>query len=299
MNHDLQDDHEGNDLGLPPDALMVRDHPDRQVWLSRAERVVWRVGFPGGSDAQTGPTDIETAHRLGHQLAAIGLNFLQPLEAEPKRRGNLVISSWPLHPTIEETGWQADEPAALGAALAAWADATVPRLRELDIPGYVGERISWAFHHGGDVAEAAEGIQEWLEGVEANFPWQELLAERGLVHGDPNLGNMVRREGRLEFIDLDTVSVGPVGFDLSVMNYYVDRFNVNYPATKVLDGYRAIRGFPSDRLEGLCRWKEVSALTQLLVRATPRDLDELRRRVPDLRYRWRNMVGTPMGITLR
>lgn len=284
-----------NTLGLTDDAVLLRDHPDRQVWLSPSTRTVTRLGRLEGSENEAGPTNVAQAHRLGHELSTAGLSFLGPVAPLPVHQRGLVLSTWPACDTLDITGWYAGEPTQLGRNMAAWASVRIDSLRALDIPGYTKQRIETALGKEQQLAELAAETQEWIDNVAARFPWNELMAERALVHGDPNLGNLVRHNGAVKFIDLDTVATGPTGFDLGVMEYYVRRFAVDYPATEILTGYRSVEPLSPDRLEALVAWKEASALTQLLARGGDEEITELRLRltVPD--RRWANVVGAPMG----
>lgn len=286
--------------GLPPDALSVRVNDDRWVFVSRATNSVYRIGrLAPPEDAD--PTDVGASHRLATKLRRIGLNVLRPSTECPTSRGDLVVSQWPLVPTLQGSGWTSQLARGLGRNLTLWSTADTSGLGVLNIEDYsLGRLVSAEALDDSASHQLAADIRIRLEEVSAEWPWGELAAESGVVHGDPNIGNLVVVGGQLEFIDLDTAAKGPIGFDLAVMLYYVRRFATDYPAHEIIQAYREVQDISADRLDGLVAWKEISAHTQLLKRfRVPGAQAELRRRLEGQVHPWLNTVGAVLNCDAR
>ncbi|MEV6415682.1 phosphotransferase [Kribbella sp. NPDC051718] len=282
---------------LPADRVVLRRHPDRMVLMSPTNQAVYRITLQHqGSSQLSDPSDTGYSHRIAWAMASAGLNVLTPLTPEPLTIEGYAVSTYPLAEGLELTGWFRNEPEQLGAELAAWRTYTNPALHALDIPAYSRARSVLASNSSSAALRAAGRFcLNRLDREEQAHPWDDLMLQTATVHGDPHLGNVVRLDNRLLFIDLDTVKIGPEGFDLAVMQQYVARYGAAFPASQVIDGYqRDGSSVDSSRLDALMAWKSLSSLTQLLTRWSQDGIPaEFHRRVRS-QTNWGNVTNTPM-----
>lgn len=283
---------------LPGDVVQLARQKFHLVARSASAGQVYRIGLADHGAALTDPCDVGRAHVLATAMNAAGLNVLAPTTCSPRHLGRYVISAFPLAEPLGATGWRSGEPELLGTAMVRWADFTCDLLDTLDIPGYTADRIDAAESSTDDgLRAAAYWCRRHRDCVERNYPWAELAATEGCVHGDPNLGNLVRVATTVtpQFIDLDSVKRGPRWYDLAVMRLYAVRFASNYPWRAIHLAYEASAG-PVDpnAMDGLRQWKELSSATQLLTRWQEAGIDEefWRRALSDADATWRNVTGT-------
>jgi Phosphotransferase enzyme family len=203
-------------------------------------------------------------------MGGAGLNVLRPSTDLPARRGRYTVSASPAGEPLGGTGWRNEEPALLRVAMTLWEHFASDLLQPLDIPGYTGTRISDAsISPEAALHSAADWCHQQREAISAQYPWHQLAEMGGCVHGDPNLGNLIRLKSLPTplFIDLDSVKYGPRYYDLAVMQLYAVRLDANYPWPAILSGYeRAGAAVDTEALRGLRHWKELSSATQLLTR---------------------------------
>ncbi|BBY46634.1 hypothetical protein MARA_00640 (plasmid) [Mycolicibacterium arabiense] len=290
------------DARLPRDATTLARQRFHLVASSASVGLVFRVGLASVDSAAADPCDVGRSHELAAAMADAGLNVLAPTTAAPEHRGRYVVSAFPLAEPLGGTGWRAQEPTLLGSAMTRWADFGSPLLAPLDIPGYTAGRIDTAAASADDdLREAAQWCRAQRESLDRRHPWGQLLDGGGCVHGDPNLGNLVRVPTTRTplFIDLDSVKYGPRWYDLAVMSTYAVRFTSHYPWSEIMAGYQRVAGTVDvDVLWGLRRWKEFSSATQLLTRwSEPGIAQEFRRRTGlDDTGRWRNVTRTLVHV---
>lgn len=258
------------EAGLPDDVVELARQRFHLVAASTTSRTVFRVGLAEIADSAADPCDVGRSHVLAVAMSAAGLNVLRPATELPQRRSRYTVSASPMAEPLAATGWRPEEPALLGTAMARWAHFTSGLLQPLDIPGYSGARIDDASVSADPgLRAAAQWCAHQREAAAAHYPWHQLAHTGGCIHGDPNLGNLVRLPSTPTplFIDLDSVKYGPRFYDLAVMQLYTARFAANYPWTAILAGYeRAAGPVHTEVLWGLRQWKELSSATQLLTR---------------------------------
>jgi hypothetical protein len=290
------------DAGLPADTepLVVKDN--YAVARSMSKRLVFRIGLRGASNFDLNPSDLSHGHRIAVDMAQRGLNVLAPLTSEPTAAGHYLISATPLAIPLTDAPWTLAEAAALGRDLLAWSGYGSPLLARLDIPGYVRSRSYDAINAGGATAAAGEWCLATLEALDARAPFAQLVETHpGTIHGDVHTGNLVRHEGRLLLIDLDSVKAGPAMFDIAVGLMYERRYSPRYPGTAVAAGYLSSRVRSNDdELAALQQWKELSSYSQLLLRwhQGPEVAVEFWRRTHSgWKDHWNNIVQTPLQGT--
>jgi Ser/Thr protein kinase RdoA (MazF antagonist) len=140
----------------------------------------------------------------------------QPLVADGR-----VVTFWELLGDEPEYGTVAEL-----ASLLRWLHGLEPR-PSLRLPGLrpfgrVGQRIE-----GAELAEPDRGfLRERLAELRAQYAGLEFVLPPGPIHGDANIGNIVRRQadGVAVLIDLDGFSVGPREWDLVLTAMYFERF---------------------------------------------------------------------------
>lgn len=283
---------------VPIDAVLLAQQAAHLVVLSLSAQRVFRVGLSAGPELVESPCDVGHSHLLAVAMANAGLNVLAPSASMPQHIGDYIVSASPIAEPLAQTGWRSGEPRRLGAAMAHWSAFTSPLLSALDIPSYADARIRRALASTEpELRAAAHWCRRQQARVESRGPWKTMSSPSGCIHGDPNLGNLVRERGREEpvFIDLDSVRSGPRFFDLAVMTMYRARFERSYPATEIIAGYTSVHGpVPNWALYGLRDWKELSSYTQLLTRwDTPGIAEEFWRRVDlDDDAPWLNVTQT-------
>jgi len=286
------------EAGLPGDVIELARQRYHVVASSRSSRQVFRVGLVEAADSAADPCDVRRSHVLAVAMSTAGLNVLRPSTELPERRGRYTISASPMAEPLGATGWRGDEPALLGAAMERWAQFSSDLLQPLDIPGYAAARISNAsVSPDPALRSAAQWCDEQRGSAIARYPWHQLTDTCGCIHGDPNLGNLVRLESTPTplFIDLDSVKYGPRHYDLAVMQLYAVRFAANYPWRAIVSGYeRAGAPVDGDALRGLRQWKELSSATQLLTRWSETGIaaEFWRRTALDESAPWRNVTNT-------
>lgn len=290
------------DTGLPADAepLVVKDA--YAVARSVSKRLVFRIGLRGASNFDLNPNDLSHGHRIAVDMARRGLNVLAPLTSEPMAVGRYLISATPLAIPLTDAPWTSAEAAALGRHLLAWSGYSSLLLTRLDIPGYVHARSYDAINAGGARVAAGEWCLATLEALDARAPFTQLLEMRsGTIHGDVHPGNLVRHEGRLLLIDLDSVKTGPALFDIAVGLMYERRYSSRYPGTALATGYLGTRErYTDDELVALQQWKELSSYSQLLLRwhqGPAVEAEFWRRTNSGWEDRWNNIVQTPVTGT--
>lgn len=287
------------DAGLPDDADPLVIKNDYAVARSLSKRLVFRIGLRGVRSFDLNPSDIAYAHKIGFDMAKHGLNVLAPLAPELSAHGPYLVSASPLAIPLLEAPWTPGEAVDLGRELRGWADYCCSELPRLDIPSYVRIRAQDAVDTGGTVAAAGEWCLAALEALDAHAPFAQLEKDRpGTIHGDVHPGNLVRHDGRILLIDLDSVKNGPAQFDIAVGAMYQRRYNRNYPGMLIAAGYFNTED-PSvdEELIALQKWKELSSYSQLLLRwnSGPNIPIEFWKRTrsgwEDL---WTNVVQTPV-----
>lgn len=289
-------------LGLPQDCVVLGRKDSHLVVGCASQRTVYRIAVADQVATGSSPSDVRRSHALAVTLHRAGLNVLAPMGSEAYLAGAYIVSASELAEPLTASGWKTDEPRALGRAMARWCAVSIPSLRLLDIPTYTAERISDARKiRGGPHGMRAASIwcERRLVRLQRKYPWAVLQRDRGCVHGDPNVGNLVRIPGEAAplFIDLDCVATGPRYFDLAVMSMYRARFNSNYPFDEILSGYELVHGRVNRlALEALRAWKEFSSQTQLLTRWESEAVrDEFWHRTElDRDAKWVNVVNTPV-----
>lgn len=258
------------EAGLPDDVVELARQRYHLVAASPTSRTVFRVGLAEMDDSGADPCDVGRSHLLAVAMSSAGLNVLRPHTEVPQRCGRYTVSASPMAEPLATTGWGPEEPVLLGTATTRWAHFTSDLLQPLNIPGYSGARIDDALVSADPgLRSAAQWCADQRDAAAAHYPWHQLADTGGCIHGDPNLGNLVRLPTTPTplFIDLDSVKYGPRLYDLAVMQLYTVRFAANYPCTAIIAGYeRAAGPVDTDALHGLRRWKELSSATQLLTR---------------------------------
>lgn len=285
---------------LPTDSVELARQRFHVVACSQAEGQVFRVGLADTGATLVDPCDVGRSHMLAVAMGSAGLNVLAPATSTPMRRGRYVVSAFPLAEPLAATGWRTNEPALLGAAMPRWARFSSELLVPLDIPGYTAERLRTAEGcSNGALRAAAEWCHAQRDSLQLQYPWTQLMRVRGCIHGDPNLGNLVRVRSTSTplFIDLDSVKHGPRWYDLAVMQLYAIRFASSYPWQTIMAAYERADGTVQlDALRGLRRWKEFSSATQLLTRWEELGIAEefWRRTIVDDAAPWKNVTRTPV-----
>lgn len=290
------------DAGLPRDAEPLVIKSDYAVARSESQRLVFRIGIRGSSSFDLNPSDVAHAHKIGVDMATRGLNVLAPLTPEPLNVGRYQVSTSPLALPIMEASWNQADAAALGRELRAWSAYDSPLLTQLDIADYVRTRAQDAISSGGMLAAAGEWCLNSLDALNTQAPFTELVdSHHGAIHGDVHPGNLVRYEGRILLIDLDSVKTGPAMFDIAVGLTYQRRYNTNYPGTTMASAYIGTsQDGRQDELAALQKWKELSSYSQLLLRwhHSPAIQDEFWNRTKSTwEAHWANVVQTPVLST--
>lgn len=290
---------------LPDDTVILRRRRSLLVLSSPDAGLVFRVGFDEKSDDFADPVSVSYSHRLAWDMHNEGLNVLPPVAADPIAVGRYVVSTYPHADSLARQGWRVNDPFNLGAAMALWSNYRPEKLRVLDIPAYTSYRIRKALQADDpDLRSAAAWCQQRLNSLMNVHPWSSFDSVQGCIHGDPNLGNLVRRRAdELPlFIDLDTVKRGPTFYDLAVMTVYNVRYSSAFPAEEIIDGYRSVyRSLPDECIDRLRGWKEFSSFTQLLTRWQEERIraEFWRRTELGPTELWQNVVGTEVSPTCR
>jgi hypothetical protein len=282
---------------LPHDAEPLVVKPGYAVARSVSRRLVFRIGRQGSRSFDLNPSDVSHAHRIAVDMERAGLNVLAPTTREPEVCAAYLISASPLATPLLDARWSSAEAVDLGEQLRAWSSYRSPLLTTLDIPDYVRARANQAIHAGGEVAAAGEWCMRELETLEFEAPFSELFAGRpGAIHGDVHPGNLVRYQGRILLIDLDSVKMGPAMFDVAVALMYERRYNRDYPGTLMASGYLdTTLSLVGDELTALQKWKELSSYSQLILRweAPGISTEFWQRTQSEWNDKWTNIVGTP------
>lgn len=296
-------EHLARDARLPHDATPLVMKDDYAVARSLSQRMVFRIGLRDASSFDLNPSDVAHAHRIAVDMATQGLNVLAPLTPQPTGNGPYWVSSSPLAIPLMEAPWVSAEATTLGRDLRDWSDYSSPLLPRLDVPAYVRARARNAISIGGTVAAAGEWCLAALDALNTRAPFTQLVDSRpGTIHGDIHPGNLVRHNGRILLIDLDSVKAGPAMFDIAVGLLYERRFNPGYPGTPMATGYLCTGDLAADEeLTALQEWKELSSYSQLLLRwnLTPAVRGEFWNRTKSSwGDRWTNVIETPVLSSL-
>ena len=167
--------------------------------------------------------DIETEVAVARWLESVAFPSVRLAgpDAQPVVADGRVVTFWELVTDREEYGTVAEL-----AALLRWlhgleppSSLVLPQLRPF---GRVESRISLAElgdDDGGFLRDRLAELRERYAGLEFVLP-------AGLVHGDANVGNILRRraDGVAVLIDLDGVAAGPREWDLVLTAMYFERF---------------------------------------------------------------------------
>ncbi|ACY24012.1 aminoglycoside phosphotransferase (plasmid) [Gordonia bronchialis DSM 43247] len=289
-------------LNLPRDVRELARQSSHIVLGSDSTRLVYRVASDDASTPCMTQIGVLQSHYLAARMSAGGLNVVAPTSHHPLRPNGYIVSIYPMMEPMTGRGWMDSDPFILGAEMAKWADFDTVGMRRLNVPEYVRERIQTAYATTGTptLLDAARLCDEELARLQVSYPWTELEQNTGCVHGDPHLGNLVRRVAgeRPLFIDLDYVAAGPALFDLAIISMYQTRYNSEFPFAEIASGYASVApNIDMDELFGLRMWKELSSQTQLLTRWS---LEGIRgefysRATNGLGANWVNVIGTPVN----
>ena len=204
-------------------------------------------------------------------------------DVQPVVAGDRVVTFWELvteravYGTVDEL-----------AALLRWLHGLQPPsslvLPELRPFGRVELRIAQA--------ELSEGdrrfLRDRLADLRARYAALEFVLPAGPVHGDANVGNMLRRQtdGVAVLIDLDGFAAGPREWDLVLTAMYFERFG--WHTAEEYAAFAEIYGFDVMAWPGYAVLADIRKLTMVTWLAqnageSPEIAAEIAKRVADLR----------------
>lgn len=142
-----------------------------------------------------------------------------------------------------------------------------------------------------DLADLAEDdrafLRSRLAGLRERFAGLEFALPTGPIHGDANIGNIIRRrDGQAVLIDLDGFATGPREWDLTLTAVYYDR--LGWHTADEYAAFTARYGFDVMSWPGYPVLRDIRELTMVTwlsqnIRESPEIAAEVAKRIADLR----------------
>lgn len=191
---------------IPNDSEVI--HNRRNTVLKSISRgAVYRVSAENVLDDT--PQDISYSHRLSWQIAQNSNTVLPPVVPEPTVYDGITVSQYPLAGTnLDRTSVQ--EVARLLNEAAGIAVNSLIMIRRLKVYDYVGDRLEVSTDD--NVARLRKWLKYYYQAHADMYAERIDGCEASFIHGELHSNNIVRHEGVLKLIDLDSASSGPRRF---------------------------------------------------------------------------------------
>lgn len=245
---------------IPDDSEVIHDRCNT-IMKSSSRDTVYRVSAESVLDDT--PQDIAYSHRLSWQIAQNSNIVLSPLTPEPIIYDGVVVSQYPLADT-EISRASTQEFANLLNEAANIAINSLIKIRELKVYDYVNDRLELSTDD--EVARLRNWLKYYYQAHADMYAERIGDCETGFVHGDLHSNNIVRYEGELKLIDLDSASSGLPLYDVAAWNLrYLSGDDVRVDVQSVIDIMKGDEKWDAALYQGMVGWKALSSMSYLLL----------------------------------
>lgn len=261
---------------IPDDSEVIHDRRNT-ILKSSSRGVVYRVSAENVLDDT--PQDIAYSHKLSWQIAQNSSAVLSPLNPEPIVYDGVVVSQYPLADT-EISRANSQELANLLNEAAAIAVNSLTKIRELKVYDYVNDRLELSTDD--EVARMRNWLKYYYQAHADMYAERIDGCEPSFVHGDLHSNNIVRHEGVLKLIDLDSASSGPPLYDAAAWHLrYLSGDDTRVDVQSVVDIMKSDEKWDDTLYQGMIGWKALSSMSYLLLNY--RNYPDFKKRIANIK----------------
>ena len=256
MNIELIKQLKNNDV-IPLDADVVQSKSNLVV-CSEKSRLVYRISSTDKIKNSLNPCNIAYSHRLAWDLAEY-VPVLAPISPEPTIWKRYILSCFPTVQTVSYVTVKSEQVVRFvekfNVLQSSFPVKLQRKLRNLNVENYVAERINMS------VSKISPAIHKCYEFYISEYPFRQ-LGDIGLVHGDMHFGNLVLSHDNLLAIDLDSIALGPVLYDIA--SWHVRRYLWDCDKNVLDRAVTMAKRKDREVFNALCGWKIISSLSYIL-----------------------------------
>ena len=246
------------------------------ILKSNKDHIVYRVSE--GKIQDDTPQDVAYSHDLSWQIAQSSNAVLSPLNAKPIIYDEFIVSQYSLaDPEIDKCSTQ--EFVKLLGRAANIAVGHLAKLRKLNVYDYVRDRLELSTSN--DAAHLRKWLQYYYQAHSEEYAATISDCATGFVHGDLHSNNIVKHEGMLKLIDLDSASSGPPSYDLATWHLrYLSGDDRLVDVQAMVDTVKNEEEWNDSLYQAMIGWKTLSSMSYLLLNYE---------NYPDFKYRVTNI----------
>ena len=246
---------------LPKDSLVL-SCSNNFIIESPSLKIISRVNEVAAMKEREDPGDLIYAHRCAWELSR-SAPIVRPINHHPNIYKGIVISSYPTRCNVNWS--KLDIAYKLSLAIYKLNNTRpIDGMRTLNVEQYASNRLIYCQKSNRYKSNIVDAVLEDLYTHNTRYPFIDLVRiEPGVVHGDLHATNVVLHGTSPEFIDMDSVAIGPKLYDIA-------SWTVRYalgdkaPLFEILQHFKDIGRWDQEIFSSLMGWKILSSMTHIL-----------------------------------